>query len=239
MLDSGARVEISRRSSEPAEPLAGRKTTRRAAKCVLSLWLFLNAGMARADWACGSGENSCKTIFIVHNSWHAAIVLSKSDVSLDALPELSDFPGAKFIEFSWGDQDYFPDPNSGVWAALRAAFWSRGSVLHLVGFSENVAQFYGGAGIFELRLAPAAHRELIRFISESFARSNSHGRAQASPGLFAYSRFYPATAKFSVTRTCNTWVAEALASAGLPISPGSVLTAGNLASQLAELGKPN
>jgi uncharacterized protein (TIGR02117 family) len=209
----------------------------RTARNVLGLWLLLNVGMAWADWFCASSETSCKTVFIVHNDWHAAIVLSKGDISLDALPELSDFPSAKFIEFSWGDQDYFPDPNSGFWAALRAGFWSRGSVLHLVGFSADIAQFYGGAEIFELRLAPAAHRQLIGFISQSFARSNSHNRAQASPGLFAYSRFYPSTTKFSALRTCNTWIAEALAAAGIPISPGSVLTAGSLASQLADLDK--
>ncbi len=216
-----------------------RKTARRTASNVLCLWLFFNAGTARADWVCAPGETSCKTIFIVHNAWHAAIVLDRGDLSLDAVPELSDFPGAKFIEFSWGDQDYFPDPNSGVWAALRAAFWSRGSVLHLVGFSENLAQFYGGAEIFELRLAPAAQRQLIRFISQTFARPNSSSRAQATPGLFPYSRFYSATGKFSLLRTCNTWVAEALASAGLPVSPGNVFTAGSLASQLADLGKSN
>ena len=218
---------------------ANRAAARRAANYVLSLWLFFSAGMARADWVCAPSETSCKTIFIVHNSWHAAIVLSRSDLSLDALPELADFPEAKFIEFSWGDQDFFPDPNSGIWAALRAAFWSGGSVLHLVGFNENVGQFYRGAEVFELRLTAAAERQLIQFISQTFARANSNSRAQARPGLFPYSRFYPATAKFSVLRTCNTWVAEALASAGLPISPGAVLTAGSLASQLADIGKSN
>ena len=211
----------------------------RAANYVLSLWLFFSGVTARADWVCAPGETSCKTVFIVHNAWHASIVLDRGDLSHDALPELSDFPGAKFIEFSWGDQDFFPDPNSGIWAALRAAFWSGGSVLHLVGFSENVGQFYRGAEIFELRVAPAAQRQLIHFISQTFARTNSHSRAPARPGLFAYSRFYPANAKFSVLRTCNTWVAEALASAGLPISPGTVLTAGSLASQLADIGKSN
>lgn len=214
-----------------------RAAARRTANYVLSLWLFFSAAVARADWTCAPSETSCKTIFIVHNSWHAAIVLGRIDLSLDALPELSDFPDAKFIEFSWGDQDFFPDPNSGIWAALRAAFWSGGSVLHLVGFNENVGQFYRSAEIFELRLAPAAQQRLIRFISQTFARANSNSRAQARPGLFAYSRFYPASAKFSALRTCNTWVAEALASAGLPISPGTVLTAGSLASQLELLGK--
>jgi len=218
---------------------ANKKTALRAANYVLSLWLFFSAGTVSADWVCAPSETSCKTAFIVHNSWHAAIVLSRADLGLDDLPELSDFPGAKFIEFSWGDQDYFPDPNSGTWAAFRAAFWSGGSVLHLVGFNENVGQFYRGAEIFELRLAAAAERQLVQFISQTFARANSNSRAQARPGLFPYSRFYPATGKFSALRTCNTWVAEALASAGLPISPRSVLTAGNLASQLADIGKSN
>ena len=171
--------------------------------------------------------------------FRSAIVLDKDDLSTDALPELADFPDAKLIEFSWGDQDFFTDPNAGVWTALRAAFWSAGSVLHLVGFNESVARFYSRAEIFELHLAPAAYRQLILYISQTFARPAPNSRAQARPGLFAYSRFYPATAKFSLLRTCNTWVAEALAAAGLPISPGSVLTAGSLASQIAPLGKPN
>lgn len=211
----------------------------RTASNVFCLCLFFYAAVVRADWVCTPNDTSCKTIFIVHNSWHAALVLSRGDLSLETIAELSDFPDVKFVEFSWGDQDYFPDPNSGVWAALRAAFWSRGSVLHLVGFSENVDQFYRGAEIIELRVTTAAERQLIHFISQTFARANSNGRAQARPGLFPYSRFYPAAGKFSVLRTCNTWVAEALVSAGLPISPGAVLTAGSLASQLADLGKSN
>jgi uncharacterized protein DUF2459 len=46
---------------------------------------------------------------------------------------------------------------------------------------------------------------------------------------------YPATPKSSLLRTCNTWVAEALESAGVAVSPRMVITVGNLASQLAPL----
>ena len=209
----------------------------RSLNYVLSLCLFVGASAALADWSCAPGAVSCKSVFIVHSSWHAAIVLNKDDISTDQLPELADFPDARMIEFSWGDQDYFPDPNSGVWAALRAAFWSGGSVMHLVGFNDNAAHFYRGGEIIEFRLALAAHHQMIGYISQTFARPASNGRAQARPGLFAYSRFYPSTEKFSVLRTCNTWVAEALASAGMPIAPATVITAGNLASQLAPLAK--
>ena len=148
------------------------------------------------------------------------------------MPELADFPAAQFIEFSWGDKDYFPDPQSGVFAAIKAALWSGGSVMHLVGFSGTVDNFYRGAAITELRLNPPAYSRMVDYINETFAREKSLGRARAAPGLFPDSRFYPASRSFSLLRTCNTWVAEALEQAGLPISSGLVITAGNLQSQL-------
>ena len=205
----------------------------------LGLWFCLGTRSVIADWSCAGHEAACKTVFVVHNSWHAAIVLKRHDLTNAALPELADFPNVRNIEISWGDRDFFTDPDAGVWAALRAAFWSKGSVLHLVGFNDSVAQFYHSAEISELRVAPAAFRLLVDFISQTFARPTPTDRAPPSPGLFPYSRFYPATARFSVSRTCNTWVAEALAAAGVPISPGEVLTAGSLASQIASLVKQN
>ena len=208
-----------------------------AAAYVLAFWVFVNGGGAVAEWPCAPGEASCKTVVIVHNSWHAAIVLRRDDLSIDVLPELGDFTDAKFLEFSWGDQDYFPDPNSGVWAALRAGFWSGGSVMHMVGFQTSVRELYRGAEIFELRLNSTAYAKLLRYIAQSFARPLTGGPAPARPGLFAYSRFYPATQKFSVLRTCNTWAAEALESAGVPVAPSMVFTASNLASQVAPLVK--
>jgi uncharacterized protein (TIGR02117 family) len=210
-----------------------------AALKICCLWLCIDVRDVFADWSCAPEDPTCKSVFIVHNTWHAAIVLNRQDLSTDALPELADFPDAKFIEFSWGDRDFFTDPNAGVWAALRAAFWSSGSVLHLVGFNDTVAQFYRGSETTVLRLAAPAYQLLIDFLSQAFARSTPLGRAKSSPGLFAYSRFYPATARFSLMRTCNTWVAEALSAAGLPVSPGGVLTAGSLASKIAPLGNPN
>jgi hypothetical protein len=79
------------------------------------------------------------------------------------------------------------------------------------------------------RLALGAFNRLVETFAQTFAC------APASPSLFPSSRFYPATPKFSLLRTCNTWVAEALESAGVPVSPRMVITAGNLASQLAPL----
>ena len=189
---------------------------------------------AVSPWACADNESPCKTVAIVHNSWHAAIVLRSSDLAVRTMPELEDFPSVQFIEFSWGDKDYFPDPQSGIFGAVKAALWSNGSVLHLVGFTDTIEHFYRGATITELRLSPAAYERMINYIDATFRREQSSGRARAAPGLISSSRFYPASRSFSLLRTCNTWVAEALEQAGLSISPTFVVTAANLQSQLSD-----
>ena len=202
---------------------------------IFTLWLLLFSTEIWADWSCEAEKPSCKSLFIVHDSWHAAIVLSKNDIAPAELPESADFPGAEFIEFSWGDQDYFPDPHSGFIAAIKAALWSSGSVIHLVGFSGTLEQVYRGAEIIELRLSLGAFNRLVESLSKTFLRAQGASRAPAAPGLYSHSRFYPATPKFSLLRTCNTWVAEVLEAAAVPVSPRTVITAGNLASQLAPL----
>ncbi len=193
---------------------------------------------AANEWACSPEKYLCRTVFIVHDSWHAAIVLRRDDLSTATLPELADFPDARFIEFSWGDQDYFPDPSSGFSMALKAAFWSSGSVVHLVGSNDDPRKFYPKAEVIELRLSPTAFNRLIGFLSQSFLRHDSKGRAQASPGLYGYSRFYPSNRKFSLLNTCNTWVAQTLETAGLPLSASRVVTAGQLAEQLDSMKPP-
>ncbi len=116
--------------------------------------------------------------------------------------------------------------------ALKAAFWSSGSVVHLVGSNDDPRKFYPKAEVIELRLSATAFDRLIGFLSQSFLRHDSKGRAQASPGLYGYSRFYPSNRKFSLLNTCNTWVAQTLETAGLPLSASRVVTAGQLAEQL-------
>lgn len=203
------------------------------AAAIVLLTIVMACGQARpaSDWRCARGEAACHFVYIVYDAWHAGIVLRREDLSVQTLPELRDFPEARFLEFSWGDQDYFPDPDPGISLGLKAAFWSSGSVVHVVGLTERFETFYPNARIVELRMAPPAFARLIAYLSRSFTRPQT-GSAPAQPGLTARSRFYPSPRKFSLSRTCNTWVAEALQTAGLPVWPGLVITAGQLGEQI-------
>ncbi len=188
-----------------------------------------------AGWRCDSAQPDCRSVFIVRNWWHAAIVLRRSDIPEAMMPELNELPVAHMIEFSWGDRDYFPDPDAGVFTALKAAFWSSGSVLHLVAFDGAAESFYRDASITELRLSDEAFARLLVFLDATFDRADRLSGAAAHPGLYPYSRFYDAAGKFGILRSCNTWVAEALQSAGLPVDPSSVVIASSLNRELGHL----
>jgi uncharacterized protein (TIGR02117 family) len=191
----------------------------KTAPALLCIFLLLRSvDHAAPGWDCSAKQSECKTVFVVHGGWHAAIVLSTADISQLEVPEIADFPQSRFIEFSWGDKDYFPDPHAGPFTAMKAAFWSSGSVLHLVGFTEEVARFYPGAEIVQLQFASQAYDELLDYLSQTFARGQPALRASPSAGLYPYSRFYPATPRFSLWKNCNTWVAEVLAAGGF-LSP--------------------
>ncbi|HWP60000.1 MAG TPA: DUF2459 domain-containing protein [Candidatus Acidoferrales bacterium] len=170
-----------------------------------------------------------------YDRWHAGIVIRRADLSEALVPELRDFPRAEYLEFSWGDKDYFPAPDPGIVMALKAAFWSGGSVLHVVGLEDAPQNYYRAAEMVEIRLSEEGLERLIKFISDTFSRPQPSVPAEAQAGLSPNARFYPAEGKFSILRTCNTWVAEALNAAGLTINPRYVMTAGSLAKRLRPL----
>lgn len=200
----------------------------------IALVLVMTAGCSAPTMKGGlrPDREDAKKVFVVHNGWHAALVVPKADLPRDKIPEKGDFPEAEYLEISWGDRDYFPAAEGSVGLALRAAFWSRGSVLHIVGFNGVVKDYFAEGEVIEIALSREAFEPFIDFLSSSFSRIARSAPAESRPGLVPHGRFYPAAGRFSILRTCNTWAAEALKSAGLDVTPSFVITAASLARQV-------
>jgi len=86
--------------------------------------------------------------------------------------------------------------------------------------------------VVPLRLTRAQVVRLVAEIDAAFARDGKPIAPSSGPGLYDFSRFYPATGRFSLVHTCNTWVAEALQGAGLAVSPDGVERADDVLRQL-------
>jgi uncharacterized protein (TIGR02117 family) len=175
------------------------------------------------------------TIYIASHGWHTGIVLRTRDVPERIWPEIRDFAGSEHVEVGWGDRDYYQAPDSNWVLALKAAFWSKGSVLHVAGFDGTPQAFFPESEIVEVPVTESALRGLVAFISATHLREESAKGTPTGPGLYGQSRFYPARGRFHIFRTCNTWVLEALEAAGLAVRPRLTITAGGVMSQVEDL----
>ena len=205
----------------------------------ISLFVFLSgcATVAEQNYVPPVSRESAKRIFIVNYGWHTGLALKKADIPDRLLPEADDSPIGNSLEIGWGDRDFYRTPDAGVLLALKAVFFSSGSVLHVAAFSGPVEEYFRGAEILEVLVAEDGFDRLTRFVSDSFLRPETQKLQEAPPGLYPNSRFYPARGKFHLFRNCNTWVAEALQAAGLPVNPAIVITAGSLVSQVNRFKK--
>ncbi len=177
-----------------------------------------------------------KTIYLVNHGWHAGIVLRRADIPDNIWPKLGNFPDMEYLEVGWGDMDYYqiPDPHLGF--ILKAALLPTASVLHIVGFNDHVPAYFPYSEIIRIELSSAGFERLSRTIASSFALDKAGNTTSPSPGRYGNSRFYLSRETYHLFNTCNVWTARALSTAGLPITPATATSVGNLMSQARKLG---
>lgn len=177
------------------------------------------------------GDEPGVIVWVLDHGWHTAIVVRRADVEGALWPEVEDFPGATFIEVAWGDRDFYMATPATPWLAVKAAFLTAGSVLHVVGFSAPIAAYFPESEIVELRLSRRGFDRMTRFVAAEYQRDREGRPVRLGHGLYGASRFYAARGTYHVFNTCNTWVVRALRDGGLPVTPTGVVTAGGVMQQ--------
>ena len=177
-------------------------------------------------------------VWVVDHGWHTGLVVERAAISPGLWPEQDDLAPAPYLEVAWGDAAFYRAQNPGVGLAVKAAFGSAGSVLHVVALPGPPDRIFAGPQVVEIRLSRPGGQALVRFVDESFARGERARAPRLGPGLYGTSAFYPARGRYHLLNTCNTWVADALRSAGVPITPAYAMTAGNVMWQARRLAIP-
>jgi uncharacterized protein (TIGR02117 family) len=176
-------------------------------------------------------REAAQRIWVASNGWHSGIVLARADVPESVIPEIADFPQARFFEFGWGDAEFYPAREAGAWLALRAAFPGP-AVMHVAGLPDHPARLWPQVTILPFAVDTQGLRRLLVFLRNSFDRAGA-GRAEVTArGIYPFSLFYPATGRFHLFNNCNTWTAQALTAMGLGTSLGGVNTAEELISRI-------
>jgi len=177
-------------------------------------------------------------IHVTSNGWHSEIVVARANVPAGAIPETADFAEASYLSFGWGDAAYYPAPEATLGMTLRAALWPTPAVVHLAGLRAPPQEAYPKNETLQLRLSAAGFQAVLTYIDASFERGGRPRARPSAPGLYSFSRFYPATGKFHLFNTCNTWTAKALKTAGVPVDIATSNRAEELMSQLRALRSP-
>lgn len=206
---------------------------------LLLVALALGACATAADIRSGPlpapGEPS-RAVWIVGHGWHVGLAVRRHDVAPAIWPGAHALGSFAHVEVGWGDGGFYPADRGTLGLALRAAFRSRSSVLHVAAFDGPVAAFFSASPIVELRLTPGGFDDLCRFVAAAYARGADGGALPVRPGLYGASRFYLARERYHVLDNSNNWVARALRAGGVPVVPALSLYAGTVLAQIAPLG---
>lgn len=215
----------------------GRKTERRAAGALI-LALCAAAISACAgpppDVSVASPAAQAHAAHVVSNGWHTGIVIDRA--SLDAsglLPEAADFPDAPFLEFGWGDRDFYMAVDETLWVTLKAALIPTSAVMHVAAL-ERPPEPSASATVVRLSFSEPSLQRLIGAVSASFDRPEGGAAMPIGRGRQGESWFYPAMGRFHLLDNCNTWTARVLSEAGVRISPAGVVTAQTLMRRVQE-----
>jgi uncharacterized protein (TIGR02117 family) len=179
-------------------------------------------------------DEQTRTIFLVSHGRHAGIVLKRIDIRQSGWPRLHAFSRMDYLEIGWGDRDYYTSPDPGPGLAAKALLLPTSSVLHLVGFQGAPDSYFPYSEIIRLELSVPGFEQMVHHISKSFSRDESGSAIPLGPGNYGFSRFYASEETYYLCKTCNTWTATILQTAGCQVTPA--LTVDGLMSQVRGFG---
>jgi len=176
-------------------------------------------------------------VYLVNHGWHVGIAVEQGKVSPAIWPESAEFSGFRYLEVGWGDADYYPAARGTIGLALKAAFSSKGSVLHVAGFDAAPPEFFGRSTIIEVPLSRRGLEYLTRFIHATYVLDDSGRPVIVAPGIYGHGAFYQATGRYRLRDNSNNWTARALAVAGCPIDAAGAITAGGIMHEAHRFGR--
>jgi hypothetical protein len=99
-------------------------------------------------------------------------------------------------------------------------------------------EFFGPSNAFAVPVSRAGIGRLSQFLWDYLAEDNEAPPRRVGTGPYPQSIFYASAGTYNLGHTCNTWTAEALRAAGLPVTASGVVFAGQVLGQLPPLLEP-
>lgn len=177
-------------------------------------------------------------IYLVYRHWHTSIVLDAKQLALHSPLLAEQVRGEDYARIGWGDGDYFTGKSKSWSSAGKALVASRYSALQLLTYSAAGLREIPPQTIVPLAIGDQGLQQLIKMIESSIALDKQmlplplHATAAEGEEVGI---FFQANGRYSLFNNCNSWSAEALQRAGLPLA--SRLTAQGVFRQAGEISQ--
>jgi hypothetical protein len=176
---------------------------------------------------CVGAPPSTDVVYIVDHGWHTDIGVPASELSGPAAAFRAIYPGVASLVFSYGKRTFLTAPVDDWSEYLLGPVPGPGAIL-VTGLNVMPDEAYVSAPVVVLRLPIGGARALSDFLWRELRKDRAGRPLLIDPAPFPGGVFYAATDTYTLTHTCNTWAADALRAAGLPVDPAGVVVAGQV-----------
>ncbi len=174
-----------------------------------------------------------ETIYVVETGWHTDIGLQATQLD-ERLAQLNaSFPGVHALVIGFGARPWVLHQQHSIGDLLAASAPGAGAML-VSPLRDTSDAASPASDVIVLHVSARGLALLTDFIADSFERrSDGALRPIASGGPSEI--IYGSTRVYSAGYTCNTWTAQALQTAGLPVRVAGVVFAGEVADQARQI----
>jgi uncharacterized protein (TIGR02117 family) len=178
-----------------------------------------------------------RLIYVIAGGWHTEIGLPVGAITGPLANLKPEFPNARFLVFGWGARDYYMARNTGIGDILRAMAPGP-AVMLVIPLQMPPEAFYGASNALAIHVSPEGIQRLAQFLWDYLAVDKEGPPRPIGSGPYPQSVFYGSAGTYNLGHTCNTWTAEALRIAGLPVSAAGVVVSSQVLDQLASPLEP-
>jgi hypothetical protein len=177
-------------------------------------------------------------IYVARRGWHVDIGFAAADLQPPLKSLMNEFPGVQYLFFGFGDRRYLLAKHRDA-PVLLSALWPGSGMILATGLTSPPPIAFGVSHVAALAVTVRQASDAQAFVWYSLDRQSSDNNPVKSyaPGPYEGTLFFTATPKYSAFHTCNTWAAESLAAAALPIRSAGVVFAGQLWAQVRRFEK--
>jgi uncharacterized protein DUF2459 len=210
---------------------------------ILGSWLLASCAVTAGKLAPAAKDSTASairpaTIFVARRGWHIDIGFAVSDLRAPLKSLSEQLPGVKYLFFGFGDRHFLMAKNQNAPATL-AALWPGPGLILVTGLKSTPTQGFGDDHVIALDVSATQSLAAQTFIWDALAargaEASGASKTAYGPGPYPDSLYFDAVARYSGLHTCNTWAAEVLKTAGLPVRSTAVVFAGQLWRQVKKL----